>query len=211
MRAMQPPGFAQWLLKTFGCSPNNEAVIGDLNEQLSTGHSRMWYWRQVLIAIIVSVSKDIWTNKLLALRGLIIGWVVFGVVGGGFNDYALPVFGMVTTSLFDKLYTIAGGGMGFRRWIVTVGNSPLYVYEALWTLGLFVTGAVTGAVVGLLHRRKVSVVLLLAVFVLTHWISQGITQRLGGDFYLVTAMLIVGIVMGGVLCRSHHQRTVTEK
>src|SRR5215471_694138 len=92
MRAMQPPGFAQWLLKTFGCSPNNEAVIGDLNEQLSTGHSRVWYWRQVLIAIIVSVSKDIWTHKLLALRGLIIGWVVFGVVYGGFSDYALPVF-----------------------------------------------------------------------------------------------------------------------
>ena len=70
MRSMRPPGFAQWLLKNFGCSPNNEAVIGDLNEQLSTGHSRMWHWRQVLIAIIVSVSKDIWTHKLLALRGL---------------------------------------------------------------------------------------------------------------------------------------------
>jgi len=169
----------------------------------------MWHWRQVLIAIIVSVSKDIWTHKLLALRGLIIGWVVFGVVGGGFNDYALPVFGMVTISLFDKLYTIAGGGMGFRVWAVTVGNSPLYVYEALWALGLFVTGAVTGAVVALLHRRKLSVVLLLAVFVLTHWIISGITQRLGGTFYLVTAMLIAGIVLGGVLCRSHP--TVVEK
>jgi hypothetical protein len=211
MRSMQPPAFAHWLLKNLGCGPNNDAVIGDLNEQLSTGHSRLWYRRQVLIAIIVSVSKDIWMHKLLALRGLIIGWVLFGYVYGGFSDYALPVFGMVTKSLFDKLYTIAGSDMGFRRWVVTVGNSPLYVYEALWTLGLFVTGAVTGAVVGLLHRRKVSVVLLLAVFVLMHWISQGITQRLGGDFYLVTAMLIVGIVMGGVLCRSHHQRTVTEK
>ena len=164
-----------------------------------------------MIAIIVSVSKDIWRHKLLALRGLIIGWVVFGVVFGGFSDYALPVFGMVTKSLFDKLYTIAGSDMGFRRWVVTVGNSPLYVYEALWTLGLFVSGAVTGAVVALLHRRKVSVVLLLAVLVLTHWIISGVTQRLGGIFYLVTAMLVVGIVMGGVLCRSHHQRTVTEK
>ncbi len=211
MRSMRPPGFAQWLLKNFGCSPNTEAVIGDLNEQLSTGHSRLWYWRQVLIAIVVSVSKDIWTHKLLALRGLIIGWVLFGFVSGAFSDYVLPVFGMVTKSLFDQLYTIAGGDMGFRRWVVTVGNSPLYVYEALWTLGLFVTGAVTGAVVGLLHQRKVSVVLLLAVFVLTHWISQGITHRLGSDFYLVTAMLIVGIVMGGVLCRSHRQPTVVEK
>ncbi len=211
MRSVQPPGFAQWLLKNFGCSPNNEAVIGDLNEQLSTGHSRMWYWRQVLIAIIVSVSKDIWRHKLLALRGLIIGWVLFGYVYGGFSDYALPVFGLVTKSLFDKLYSIAGADMGFRRWVVTVSNSPLYVYEALWALGLFVTGAVTGAVVGLLHRRKVSVVLLLAVFVLTHWIIQGITKRLESGFYLCTAMLIVGIVMGGVLCRSHLQPTVVEK
>jgi hypothetical protein len=102
---------------------------------------------------------------------------------------------------------ICGRGMGFRRWVVAVGNSPLYVYEALWTLGVFITGSATGAVVGLLHRRKVSVVLLLAVFVLTHWIIQGITKRLESVFYLCTAMLIVGIVMGGVLCRSHRQPT----
>jgi hypothetical protein len=87
----------------------------------------------------------------------------------------------------------------------------LYVYEALWALGMFVTGAVTGAVVGLLHRRKLSVVLLLAVVVMTHWIISGVTQRLGGVFYFVTAMLLVGIVMGGVLCRSRRQGTVTEK
>jgi hypothetical protein len=211
MRSMRPPEFAQWLLKNFGCSPNNDAVIGDLNEQLSCGHSRLWYWRQVAIAIVVSVSKDIWTHKLLALRGLIIGWVLFGYIYGGFHDYAWPVFDMVTRSLFDKLYAIAGGDMGHRQWVVAAGNSPLYFDEVLITLGLFVTGAVTGAVVGLLHRRKVSVVLLLAVFVMTHWIISGITQRLGGVFYLGTAMLIVGIVMGGALCRSHRRRTVTEK
>jgi hypothetical protein len=206
---MQPPGFAQWLLKNLGCSASNEAVIGDLNEQLSSGHSRMWYWRQVLIAIVVSVWKDIWTHKLLALRGLIIGWVLFGYVFGGFNEYARPVFDMVTRSLFDKLYAIAGGDMGHRQWVVAVGNSPLYFDEVLMAMGLFVTGAVTGSVVGLLHRRKISVVLLLAMVVLMHWIISGITQRLGGVFYLVTAMLIAGIVMGGVLCR--REPTVMEK
>src|SRR5262249_3227875 len=45
MLSTHPPRLARWLLNHFGCSPNNEALIGDLDEQYRKRHSRRWYWR----------------------------------------------------------------------------------------------------------------------------------------------------------------------
>lgn len=33
MNAAHPPRIARWLLSHFGCSPNNAAIVGDLDEQ----------------------------------------------------------------------------------------------------------------------------------------------------------------------------------
>jgi hypothetical protein len=46
---MQPPTMAIWLLRHFGCSPNNDAIIGDLNEKYQGRQSRLWYWGQVVV------------------------------------------------------------------------------------------------------------------------------------------------------------------
>ena len=35
MRSEQPPALAHWLLKYFGCGPNNDAVVGDLASEPS--------------------------------------------------------------------------------------------------------------------------------------------------------------------------------
>jgi hypothetical protein len=71
---MEPPKLARWLLRNFGCSPNNDAVIGDLDERYSQGRSHLWYWRQVFIAIITSLYSEVRTQKLHAVRTLILGW-----------------------------------------------------------------------------------------------------------------------------------------
>lgn len=39
MSLAQPPKIARWLLNHFGCSPNNDAVIGDLDEKYRHGCS----------------------------------------------------------------------------------------------------------------------------------------------------------------------------
>jgi len=55
-----PPKMARWLLSHFGCSPNNDAVIGDLDERYRAGgRSAAWYWRQVFIAGVVGFHKQI--------------------------------------------------------------------------------------------------------------------------------------------------------
>jgi hypothetical protein len=74
MRSMEPPVVARWLLIHFGCSPNNSAVIGDLDEQYGHGRSHLWYWKQAMQAIVVSFFQEVWRHKLLVIRALLIGW-----------------------------------------------------------------------------------------------------------------------------------------
>jgi len=70
------PTVATWLLKRFGCSPKNDSLLGDLIEQRQLGRPRIWYWNQVLIAIVAGLIGEIREHKLLALRAVAIGWSV---------------------------------------------------------------------------------------------------------------------------------------
>jgi hypothetical protein len=90
----QPPKLAKWLLNHFGCSRNNDAVIGDLDERFQQGHSPAWYGKQVLVTIVVSIVSifDIRTVKFLDVRAVIAGWVVFTAC---FHSL-FPVFGRCT-------------------------------------------------------------------------------------------------------------------
>ena len=64
MQSDQPPRLATWLLRHFGCGRDNESVLGDLAEQYRERRSQVWYWRQVLSAIALSVSEGIVSNKV---------------------------------------------------------------------------------------------------------------------------------------------------
>jgi hypothetical protein len=71
----QPPKVARWLLSHFGCSPNNDAVIGDLDERYQQGRSPVWYWRQACTAILVTFWSDVHNHKLLTVRAIVMGWL----------------------------------------------------------------------------------------------------------------------------------------
>ena len=74
---LEPPRIARWLLSHFGCSPNNDAVIGDLDERYRAGgRSHLWYWKQMLVAIVTSFFQEVWRHKLLAGRVLLLGWAI---------------------------------------------------------------------------------------------------------------------------------------
>src|SRR5258708_5043435 len=87
MRAGTPSTFATWLLETFGSERTREALSGDLIEQYRHGR-RLWYWRQVLAAIVASSMKDVRTHKLLAVRTGILGLAsltLWGLAGAFFQ------------------------------------------------------------------------------------------------------------------------------
>jgi hypothetical protein len=89
MRSTAPPKAARWILNHFGCSPNNAAVIGDLDERFNNGRSVGWYWQQVLVTVLVSFFTEIWNHKLRATLAVLTGWVALRVVSSGL-DYFVP-------------------------------------------------------------------------------------------------------------------------
>src|SRR3954452_15065875 len=76
MRSNEPPVLARWLLRHFGSSPNTEAAIGDLDERYRQGRSYLWYWKQAFQAVVASFFNEVWGHKLLAIRALVIGWII---------------------------------------------------------------------------------------------------------------------------------------
>ena len=115
MTPKRAPTVATWLLKHFGCGPNADAVLGDLAEQYIR-KSRMWYWRQVLKGIPVSIVTEALRHKKIAAKAIVAGciaWFVFLVLYPGF------VFGFATRPgpSFDLFHYLA---------------HPLIVWAALW-------------------------------------------------------------------------------
>lgn len=52
---MKPPTLAVWLLNRF--VDENEPLVGDLVEEFDARQSRLWFWRQVLFAILLQVRN----------------------------------------------------------------------------------------------------------------------------------------------------------
>src|SRR5262249_16443622 len=71
------PVFATWLLERFGVQRQNEALMGDLAEEYQAGKSWAWYWWQTLVAIAVATIRDVREHKLLALRAVAVGWILW--------------------------------------------------------------------------------------------------------------------------------------
>lgn len=58
MKSSHPPILATKLLGQLVSGPHGDALAGDLIEQYRQGRSAVWFWRQALLAIIVSFAKD---------------------------------------------------------------------------------------------------------------------------------------------------------
>jgi hypothetical protein len=86
---MKRSGLATWCLKHLGV---DDAVVGDLMERHESGRSRVWLWRQVLMASL-HVAR---TDGLLMIGAVVFGWAVLwlffrfvGVPLARFDGYLL--------------------------------------------------------------------------------------------------------------------------
>ena len=100
---VDPPRLAVWLLRNFGSSPNNEALLGDLNERLRQGRSRIWYWRQVGTALVAGAETKVLRKDRVLMRQ-VLTWTL--VLAGMFS------LGVWTgKSLWPNLETLSRGEM----------------------------------------------------------------------------------------------------
>jgi len=91
MTRSDPPRLATFLIDLCGVP---HALTGDLIERYHSGFSRSWFWRQAIVAIIVTAARDIRVHTLLALRAVPLGWAA---------SYALAkIYWMAISPLFSR-------------------------------------------------------------------------------------------------------------
>ena len=76
MKPSRPPVIAAWLLQRFGPLPETEAIAGDLLEHYQHGRSRLWYWREVLVAIFTGTCFEVRQHSLRLIAAITMAWVV---------------------------------------------------------------------------------------------------------------------------------------
>ena len=81
MRHRSAPAIATWLLKRFCSSVEYEAVTGDLIEQYQNGRGSLWYWRQVLVIVLLELYRKVTRRPLIRKNGFsIVGLAVIVVI-----------------------------------------------------------------------------------------------------------------------------------
>jgi hypothetical protein len=139
MREQQPPWVATWLAQRLVSGPRRESLLGDLIEQYRQGRSGIWYWRQVLAAILVGTVHDLAAHKMLALRALMVGWTLYYL-------FSFPVTwaGSIAEDwLSQQVIQCAPGSFWCQFW------RNQFSVELL----IYVAAAVSGGIVARLHRK----------------------------------------------------------
>ena len=144
MTPSQPPRLATWLLKHFGCSNNNDAVIGDLAERYQHGKTAGWYWHQALTSIVVTAFSEIRTHPLLNLRAALLGWIVLRYV------LLIPA-AVVLGSIGDAV-----AGDAWRRGELT---AIWFAFIVFALAALSAVGMASGWIVARLHARRRTAIL----------------------------------------------------
>ena len=141
MTIHQPPRLATWILKRFGATIIQEALVGDLLEAYQTRRSPFWYWGQVVAAIGVGACRDIWRHLPVALGASVTGLFIA----------AVPVWFLQSTSAASL------SNVPLPVWILTL---------AAWLI-VFGSALLSGWVVSLLFpAHRAAAVLSLAVAIL---------------------------------------------
>jgi hypothetical protein len=79
MNPKQPPSMAVWMLEHLVSGNLTEAFPGDLLEELRSGRSSRWYWRQVMCIIAISWRKEMLAHRMTFLFAAF--WSVLALPG----------------------------------------------------------------------------------------------------------------------------------
>ena len=196
----QAPRIANWLLQHFGSSPNNDVVIGDLNERYRQGRSRTWYWHQVIAAIISSVFTEVRSDRLTAARSVVLGLILVHAIA------------KLMFNLFGRLLAMSLHARFVNEALFYEGPLPHWVFFSL-SIFIFIIGIWSGWMIARFHKGRQAMVLLYGAATLL-WLSgfamiEGVEKSpLAGPghspslYCLNSAILFSGIVLGGSFFRS---------
>ena len=157
MTVRRAPPLALRLLQNAGC---DEPFIGDLLEEHAAGRSRLWFWRQTVLALAAALLCQTREHPILLLRALTMAVViksalffVAAAVLRGSTDLFEPVIPLWMYMQL-QLYLVTGMLLGFGAsmvgaWIVAMLHGPVRVPA---TLFLFVLAAALAVADPEVHR-----------------------------------------------------------
>jgi hypothetical protein len=153
MTVTDPPRLATWLLQRFSWGPRGESLVGDLLEQYQQKRSSVWYWRQVVTAMVASTTSEVAAHKLLAVRAVAVGALASVL-------FSVPVhwLGEIARASIND-WIVASGHYSF--WPVFLsGPVSITAFEC-------VAGVAIGAIVARLHQaHAAAMVCLVSVSIL---------------------------------------------
>lgn len=123
MTIHQPPRLATWILKRFGSTSIDDALVGDLFETYQTRYSPFWYWQQVTAAIVVGACRDVWNHLPVAIGAIVIGlfvaavpvWLLQNTSAALLSNVPLPVWTLTLAA-----WLIVFGSALLSGWLVSV-------------------------------------------------------------------------------------------
>jgi hypothetical protein len=200
MSTAQRPRLASWLLRRVVSGPKRESLIGDLDEQFARGHSSLWYWRQVLSAILVGVIGDLREHPVLVIRSVVLTWAV--VIA--WVESTLALYLWVSENWVNAW--VPSSGVLFEFWHPFGGGLCL-----LWCVSSAVSGWVSARRSGN-HQAAMVITSALAQIPWTLWWSRGVwlypegiadsPARIWLPNYVWAAVVIVGMptctILGGL-------------
>jgi hypothetical protein len=187
MKSSQPPSFATWLLEHLVPCGENEALAGDLLEDYSQGRSAAWYWRQVVVAIMVGFSRELRARWLTIMFAVVVsGGVPWSQIWHNSEFHFLVVWGFGLpwpVSLFFSIAFLSA----FEAVILLVALSVYLVATRSFNLRSFLKGLLVALLVLGLGNIGVTV---LWVLQLPHLLFYYVIWRLPLFFGLVAAVWV---------------------
>jgi hypothetical protein len=182
-----PPRLAIWFLQ-HACPGDHDALAGDLIERLREGQTRVWFWRQVLVACGVGILGKIrlhWPQFCYAVAGAempMFLWRTVDKFKPAVHWYALPWPWSILLFELENPVMLALAAMpvlavglaidGTFRWLSLLRTATLTL--ALITLVHFMPDALPGSRAGLGTHQHVPLVyqmLLFSAFLVSAWVG----------------------------------------
>jgi hypothetical protein len=196
MTELQPRPLATWLLRQFISGARNEPLIGDMVEEYRSGRSSRWYWKQVLVAILQNCFKDIHTHRLLALRAVVMTFLVYHLLW-------IFVVNAAMMQIQSAVFWIFVGPNGLPGW-------PPY-FDGLTRVLLTFASVITGWSVAKFHRPHHSAMVLFCALMfpfleLPLFVADSLLYQTSlSDIVAMatfTILAVVGILIGGLVVHS---------
>ena len=171
-----PPALAVCLLQRFVPSERGEALLGDLIEKFNRRRSARWFWREVLIAILIELRRSVHTHK---------GEIVFALIATMLQELWWSTLWWRIVWQSNTMQSLYGWGLEWRFPLSGIYgltfDATLRLIFLLPFVGLLLSAKGTWSRVGILRAVLISFALLNAaewIFLLTprkvHYISSSI-------------------------------------